>query len=699
MAKTFFKMKRTMDDDLKRLDFALNSGRQGWFDINLQKREILVSKNYAKLLDYPESEFIMPIDTWRESIHQDDLEAVLLSLQTAIETEEPNEVEFRRIKDNGDIAWFHAIGELVEWDESGKGIRIIGVATDISERKMQEVQLNKLAHYDSLTNLPNRNLFLKHFHRSIVKSNRTGAQLAVIFLDLDNFKPVNDSYGHDVGDKLLIMVAERISSVIGENDHASRQGGDEFALLLLHTKKSESYDKKLDLLLERLSAPYNINEIAINVTATIGVTIYPNDYSDADLLLRHADQAMYRAKRAGKNQYQVFSTEKDKEIIKKHQKLTEIKNALTTNQFQLYYQPKVNMKTGKCFGAEALIRWIHPQKGMIPPLKFLPLIDGMELEVDIGNWVIAEALKQIDFWRKQDIDLKVSVNIASYHLQSDNFIQDLENALNQYPDVNSENLELEILESSILSDIEMIRETINICRNKLQVNVALDDFGTGYSSLTHLKNLSANTIKIDQTFIRDMLEDPSDLAIIEGIISLSKSFNRHVIAEGVESSTHGDLLLLLGCENAQGYGISKPMPATEIPDWLNNYLPNEQWISESKRARSDKTRKLEILKITVLAWYQHFKENVLSGDSKLTVWPILDRLGCPCGTWIRNESGRDTFDSNWIYQLDEIHNQFHNLADDIFVQFKTGNIDTAKSNLDEFEQIKDKMKAHINTAI
>jgi len=279
--------------------------------------------------------------------------------------------------------------------------------SDITQGKHQQEKLNLMAHYDMLTKLPNRVLFVDRFHLAIAHSRRSQSQLAICFLDLDNFKPINDNYGHEIGDQLLIDVSNRITQCIREEDTVSRQGGDEFALLLGDISSYEQCEKMLIRLLDSLAEDYIINGHNHRITASCGVTLYPNDTGDIDTLLRHADQAMYKAKQSGRNKYYLFSAEQDQEISKKYLRLEEIEQALGKKQFILYYQPKVNMKTGIVFGAEALIRWIHPEKGLISPLDFLPLIDGTNLEIKIGGWVIQQALQQMAIWQEKGIALEV----------------------------------------------------------------------------------------------------------------------------------------------------------------------------------------------------------------------------------------------------------------------------------------------------
>lgn len=454
--------------------------------------------------------------------------------------------------------------------------------SDITKSKQQQEKLELLAHYDVLTKLPNRLLFADRFQQAVSRSKRTGTLVAICFLDLDSFKPVNDNYGHEMGDHLLIEIAKCLKSQIRGEDTVSRQGGDEFTLLLTDVTSFDECEKTLKRICNAVARPFMINEQAFEISASIGVTLYPNDNADLDTLLRHADQAMYQSKLAGKNRFTLFNAEEDLKLIEKNHRLDEIQTALVNNEFRLYYQPKVNMRTGEVFGAEALIRWQHPEAGLIPPLDFLPVIDGTNLEIQVGNWVVSQALQQLSEWHNQGIKLEISINVASHQLLSAPFLEGLGRALKAHPDVEPRYLQLEVLESSALSDLDTIRTIISTCQDTLGVQVALDDFGTGYSSLTHMRMLPANVVKIDQSFVRDMLSDSDDYAIIKGVIGLANAFNRQIIAEGVETSEHGLMLLNMGCELAQGYGISRPMPAKDLPTWLNNYQANEEWVALGK---------------------------------------------------------------------------------------------------------------------
>lgn len=596
---------------------------------------------------------------------------------------------WHRKKDGELYVEFLTLSKLL--DDHGQVINYIGVFTDITDRKQQQEKLSLMAHYDLLTGLPNRALFTDRFHQAIAHSKRAKSQLAVCFLDLDNFKPVNDNYGHEVGDQLLIEVAARIKAALREEDTVSRQGGDEFAFLLNDIESYEHCKHTLERIHISLAAPYVIEGYVHNVSASTGVTLFPADNSDIDTLLRHADQAMYQSKQAGRNRYQLFNTQDDKDVVNKHHRLAEIKHGLINNQFVLYYQPKVNMATGEIFGVEALIRWRHPDNGLIPPLSFLPFIDGTDVEIMIGNWVINQALRQLEEWNQQGIELEMSVNIASHHLRSEPFFSQLSEALLAHSAVNAHYLQLEILESSALGDLDAISKIIKTIQNKLGVNVALDDFGTGYSSLTHLRNLSANTLKIDQSFVRDILEDPSDYAIIEGVIGLANAFNRKVIAEGVESHEHGLMLIMMGCDQAQGYGIAKPMPANELADWLSNYQPNQEWIHFSKQQRSVKENKVKLFQLVARYWMSRFLGNINASADSVKDWPLMSGKNDHCGKWLRREQQELLFSPEGLARLHKVYEEFHQTAQRLYLRYQAGDIEEARAGLAEFQMTFDKV--------
>ncbi|KKN16196.1 hypothetical protein LCGC14_0978450, partial [marine sediment metagenome] len=455
-------------------------------------------------------------------------------------------------------------------NDTGKVSHYVILFSDITRLKEHQDQLERMANYDDLTNLPNRTLLRDRLSQAMVRSHRNAESLAIAFMDLDGFKAVNDTYGHDLGDDLLIKISQRMKAALREGDTLARFGGDEFVAVLLDIKEADDCKPLIERLLQAAASTVDLDGNLMQLSVSIGVTLYPKDGADEDQLVRHADQAMYEAKQAGKNCYKLFDTVLDEEISTRLKTIENVGSALSKQQLELHYQPKVNMHSGEVIGLEALIRWRHPVHGLIPPLEFLPVIEGHKIALEVGRWVINEALSQMSQWGQNEIHIPISVNVSPFQLQQDNFVIQLEELLSEYPEVPRSYLELEILESSALSDISQVTATMNECHD-LGVLFALDDFGTGYSSLTYLRRLPAHMIKIDQSFVRDILEDPDDLAIVQGVIGLAKSFKREVIAEGVETIEHGIKLLNSGCVLAQGYGIARPMPASDIPAWINKW--------------------------------------------------------------------------------------------------------------------------------
>lgn len=461
-------------------------------------------------------------------------------------------------------------------DDMNRTQNYVALFTDITPMKEYQRQLEHVAHFDALTSLPNRVLLADRIQQALTQSLRRALSVAVVYLDLDGFKAINDTHGHGQGDALLVALALRMKGALRDGDTLARIGGDEFVGVLVDLDCVEDAEPVLERLLNAAAAPVLLGESTLQVSASIGVTIYPQDDSEVDQLLRHADQAMYVAKQAGKNRYHLFDVAQDTAVKTQRESLERIQRALTRQEFVLYYQPKVNMRTGAILGAEALIRWQHPERGLLLPANFLPAVENNSVSVSMGEWVIDTALQQMARWKAEGLELAISVNIGARQLQQDNFAQQLTRLLARYPGLDPQALELEILETSALDDMAQVFQAIQTCQ-ALGVRFALDDFGTGYSSLTHLRSLPVEVIKIDQSFVRDMLEDSNDLAIVKGVIGLAEAFKREVIAEGVETIAHGVRLLALGCESAQGYGIARPMPAADLPAWVSQWRPDGAW--------------------------------------------------------------------------------------------------------------------------
>ncbi len=463
-------------------------------------------------------------------------------------------------------------------DPKGQTQSYVALFSDITPMKNHQQQLEHIAHYDTLTNLPNRILLADRLYHAMTQSDRRGQSLAVAYLDLDGFKTVNDSYGHDVGDELLIELSTLMNKCLRDGDTLARIGGDEFVAVLVDIEEMSQCTLVLERLLQASMSPITIKNNTLQVSTSIGVTLYPQDGVDADQLMRHADQAMYIAKQTGKNRYHLFDIHKDKSIQTQRETIEHIKRGLDQHEFVLHYQPKVNMRTGAIFGAEALIRWQHPERGLVYPNDFLPIIDNHPISLEIGEWVIDTALAQMAKWQSTGLNMPVSINIDAFQLQQRDFISKLSDALKKHPMISPNSLQLEILETSALGDLVEVLTIMKSCID-IGVSFSLDDFGTGFSSLTYLKRLPVDQLKIDQSFVRDMLVDPDDRAIVVGVISLASAFSRQVIAEGVETIDHGTQLLSMGCDLAQGYGIARPMPAEDLPKWVAEWSPDVAWKS------------------------------------------------------------------------------------------------------------------------
>ncbi len=449
------------------------------------------------------------------------------------------------------------------------------VISDITEQRVQREQLERQAHFDELTRLPNRARLSQLLDDAMHAADRDGYLLAVCYLDLDRFKPVNDRFGHAAGDRLLVELAGRLRSALRSREHwvdsAARLGGDEF-VLLLRAGTLEEARMAVERVLRVVSLPYVLDPGTdpVQVTASMGATVYPIDRSDADTLLRHADHAMYGAKQAGRNGYLFFDPEHRRRAEERVMAIGRVQEALDKSEFVLHYQPKADMKTGRVHGFEALLRWEHPQQGLVAPLQFLPLIENTGLSSRVGDWVLAQALDHLALWRRDGLDISVSVNISARHIQEPDFAQRLSELLARYSDAMAGYLELEMLETAAHADIAATSALMARCRT-IGVRFALDDFGTGYSTLTYLKRLPVDSLKIDRSVVHHMLDDAQDRAIVEGVIGLARTFGCTVVAEGVESPAQARTLLDMGCHIGQGTGIAAPMPASQVAGWIRDY--------------------------------------------------------------------------------------------------------------------------------
>ena len=467
------------------------------------------------------------------------------------------------------------------FDAEGNPSSYIGLFTDISVQKEQQRLLEYNAYYDGLTGLPNRVLLADRLQLEMSKSQRDGTKVAIVFVDLDGFKEVNDEYGHEAGDHVLISIAERITSCVRAHETVARLGGDEFVAVITGMTTEQEALPVINRILVSLATAIPYGDFSLSVSASIGVTFYPQalNYS-GEQLMRQADQAMYHAKQAGRNRFQIFDEAYDRDLRMHNENLERIRKGLAGGEFELYYQPKVNMATGEVTGLEALARWNHPERGLLPPGAFLPDIQGTMLEIPFGDWVIDQALADCGRLRQYDVSLTISVNISARHLEKPDFVGQLRARLENCSCKHICRLELEILETSALDDLDHVFEIIRECA-EFGVSFSLDDFGTGYSSLTYLRKLPVQTLKIDQSFVRGITERPEDVILLKGILDLARGLERKVIAEGVETLEHGRILLEIGCTHGQGYAIARPLPFGALLEWMGTWHPDPSWENRS----------------------------------------------------------------------------------------------------------------------
>jgi len=576
-------------------------------------------------------------------------------------------------------------------DAAGQISHYIGSFSDISNIKEREAQLDRIAHYDPLTGLPNRRLLSDRLSQAIAQARRSGKIMAVCVLDLDNFKPINDRLGHAAGDEVLIAIAQRLSSCMREGDTVARQGGDEFVLLLQNLLWVEECDAIFSRILKEISVPVIYNGHAVTVSASIGITLFPQDRVEADQLLRHADQAMYLAKQSGRNNYCLFNAEHDR-LVRDHRRFIEdIAEALDNDQFILYYQPQVDMAYGRVVGAEALIRWRHPERGLLLPAEFLYVVEGSALEIPLGEWVLDNALKQLAAWQAEGMQISISVNLTFGHVLQPNFEDRLAEILARYPSVSTRNLEIELLESSALAALKSASSLIKSCQS-LGIRVALDDFGTGFASLAYFKYLPVDTLKIDQTLVHDMHINPENNAIVEGVIRIAEAFGRQVIAEGVESIEQGAMLVYLGCRRAQGFAIARPMPAESLPQWVAEWPGQPSWkgILGTQLAREDMT--LVIAESIHRQWGSQLISYI---GANLGDPPGVNSRECRFGLWIEAHGRVRYSHLDEFKHLDALHAQLHDLADQLLTQHAQ-DPQGAGARIDEVKQLQDRVTSAIN---
>ena len=555
------------------LSLTLSAASLGLWDWNLHSGMITGDHRWMAMRGLQTGRGAPPAISWTESLGPEDV--LRMTTEVTRHTDQPDtpfDATCCIVRPHEKDRWLRNLGKIVSFDSNGQPMRMLGVSIDVTGQREQETLLRRLAHYDALTGLPNRVMLARRLAEGMEQAVATDSLLGVAYLDLDGFKPVNDRLGHDAGDRLLVIASQRLTRALRPHDCVARLGGDEFVILMPGLSNAEDCKHVLNLVMQSIASPYQIGPDRVTVTASIGYTLYPQDDADADTLLRHADQAMYAAKQGGRNRFHEFDATQERQSRQLREQITHLRVALAKGQFELFLQPKVDMRLGTVVGAEALARWRHPEQGLLAPGIFMPLLEGTELEVPFGAWVVAAGLNLLKELMRHQIHLPVSVNISAPHLQQPGFADWMAEQLTQHPNVAAGQLEIEITETAALYHIDHVASTLKALQ-AMGVGTSLDDFGTGYSSLTYLRRLPLSTLKIDQSFVHGMMDDAGDLAIVQGVIGLARSFGYRIIAEGVETSDQGQMLLQMGCQLAQGYYFARPMPVAAFVEWMANWQP------------------------------------------------------------------------------------------------------------------------------
>lgn len=669
--KKIEKQNQELEAERNRFALAIEGAQDGLWDWNIQTNHLILSERFETMLGYTQGDLSQSIESWFGLLHPEDRDMTTKTVQEYLYSkgEGSYEAHFRLRAKDGSWRWILGRGKAL-FNTDGTPLRFVGFNTDISHQMEYQNKLEHTAKHDSLTHLPNRFLLSELLTHAMHSVKRNNQHLALLFIDLDGFKEINDTYGHDAGDAVLSIVAQRMSDLIRGSDIVSRIGGDEFVIVVSELKNSREVIPMLQRLLSDLSCAISYGENSMHVSASIGVSFYPQatDIGN-EALLRQADQAMYHAKLSGKNQYQFFNLEASQELKEQQQNILNLRHAITMEQFVLYYQPKVNMATNKVIGFEALLRWNHPEKGLVFPDSFLPYVEHeSSFMVDLGHWVFEHAFAQLEVWHLEGYDFTININVSSHDVKQEGFSTYLKELFSKHPSIKPNTIEIELLETSAFDNFEGTSNILRECK-ELGISIAIDDFGTGYASLHYLKKLPMNTIKIDKSFIIELLNSGSNLSIVEASIGLANAFSCHVVAEGVESEEHGKVLLQLGCEVAQGYAIAKAMPPEEVLSWVHSWSGYEVW-REIKPISAD-GRAILHASVEHRSWINTVEAFLFDKTSKE---PELRVTECHLGNWLAYDASAKQKNHPLFQELKEVHSELHNYAKKLLVLSKNEKI-------------------------
>jgi diguanylate cyclase (GGDEF)-like protein/PAS domain S-box-containing protein len=541
----------------------------GIFQINPEGKISYVNQRWREINQIKESE--PKLLSWFSNIHPEDSLPLKKLWEKLVNEHEDIAAEIRLIKKNGSISWGY-IQATSLYSKDGELIGYLGSLADVSELKKAQIQMENLAFYDPLTGLSNRRLFKNRLDKAVKSVQRTSTSIALLFLDLDQFKRVNDTLGHDVGDSLLKEIANRLGQNVRENDTVSRIGGDEFTILLTDINNTNDVQIVANKILLSLSRPYILNGQEINSSVSIGITLTPEDSVDSNTLMKNADLAMYRAKELGRNNFQFFSEDMNTDILHNLEIEKELNTAIKRNQFTLMYQPKISLTDNTVTGVETLVRWLHPKKGMIAPDNFIPIAEETGQIIQIGAWVLEHSCHEMGALIREGLmpkDSKVAVNLSGKQFSDPKLLQTVLDILTQSK-IDPLNLELEITESIIMDDVEAAIKIMEAIKNK-GIYLSIDDFGTGYSSLGYLKRFPIDVLKVDRSFVMDIPNDKTDMAITAAVIAMAHKLSMRVVAEGIETQEQLDFLRENNCDDGQGYLLSRPLSLPQLHHFLVNH--------------------------------------------------------------------------------------------------------------------------------
>ncbi|ACK68347.1 diguanylate cyclase/phosphodiesterase with PAS/PAC sensor(s) [Rippkaea orientalis PCC 8801] len=568
------KRKRTeqaLYDSEKRLEGILNSLQDVIWSADPKTRQSLYLNPAIQLVyGRPMEDFFRDPHLWLCMVHPEDQELVSHHLKL-LEDKGSTEVHYRIIRPDGETRWLHSRSRLV-YDEQGKSLRIDGINSDITERKQAEEQLQYNATHDTLTQLPNRLLFMDRLEHALERRRRYSDPLfAVLFLDLDEFKVINDSLGHALGDELLREIARRLQKSLRADDTLARLGGDEFTILLEEIHDVKDAIKIAERIHKDLTRPFNLEGQEIFTNTSIGIALSNGEYEAASEILRDADTAMYRAKAGGKACYAIFDQQMHASAVSRLQLETDLRRAIERQEFLVYYQPIISLQHDTLTGFEALIRWQHPQQGLVPPARFIPIAEETGLIVPIGEWILEQAAQQLKIWQTQYRNyesLKMSVNLSSKQLRDASLLGTIDRILSK-TEIDNNALKVEITESILMENVQVAADVLIALRER-NIEICLDDFGTGYSSLSYLHRFPVNTLKIDRSFVMRMRPNDENSEIVRAIVSLAHILGMEIIAEGIETELQLAQLKWIGCEQGQGYFFAKPLATSEVEALLKN---------------------------------------------------------------------------------------------------------------------------------